>query len=135
MKLGLQDAQLNTALALPNGAATVTSASIDVGNGAHGDFLAQVQFTLTAPAVNTTQLPDTQTLTYDIYHSPNADQSGSTKLIGGLIVQTGAGGAGSAGASADFRVPTGIGRYLFYKITKSGSGNASGVSATLNPAV
>jgi hypothetical protein len=135
VKYGLQDATLNTALALPNGAATTTSAAIDLQNGTHGDFVAPVQFTLTVPAVTTSMLPDAGTITYDIYTSPNSDLSGSTKIISGLIVQTGAGGAGAAGASADFRVPTSVGRYLFYKAVKSGTGNASTVSATLNPAV
>ncbi len=135
MKFGLQDAQLNTALVLPNGAATTTSAGIDLQNGTHGDFVAPVQFTLTVPACTTSILPDAGTITYDIYTSPNADLSSSTKIIAGLIVQTGASSAGAAGASADFRVPTGVGRYLFYKAVKSGTGNASTLSATLNPAV
>lgn len=135
MKPSYQDLQLNTALALPNGAATTTSAGIDLGNSSHGDFPGGVQFTLTVPAVTTSMLPDAGTITYDIWHSPNSDLSSSTKLISALIVQTGASSAGAATASADFRVPTTVSRYLFYKAVKSGTGNASTVSATLNVSV
>jgi hypothetical protein len=135
MKPGLQDAQLNTLLALPNGAATTTSAGIDLQNSPNGDFTGHVQFTLVVPAVTTSMLPDAGTITYDIYTSPNADLSSSTKIIAGLIVQTGASSAGAAGASADFRVPTSVARYLFYKSVKSGTGNASTVNAVLSPRV
>ena len=101
MKFGLQDAQLNTALALPNGAAsTTTAAPIDTGKStALGSQSGDFEFLLTAAALTTSQLADAATMKHDILMSDNADMSSPTTLISSAITQTGAGGAGAGGAA------------------------------------
>ncbi|HVS73132.1 MAG TPA: hypothetical protein VHQ47_17890 [Phycisphaerae bacterium] len=135
MKPALQDAQLNVTFALPNGAANVSSGGIPTANDSTGDFVANAQFTILAPALTTSQLPDAGTITYDVYQSANADLSSPTVLYPGVLVQTGAGGAGAAAASFDFRVPTNVKGYVFVKATKSGTGNASTSNAQLTVSV
>lgn len=131
MKPSYQDAQINVTFALPNGAANVSSGGIDLQNSAKGDFLALSQFTLSAPALTTSQLPDAGTIIYDVYQSVNADLSSPTILYTAILTQTGGSGAGAVAASVDFRVPTGVSRYIFSKATKSGTGNASTSNAQL----
>lgn len=126
-----KDANLKGTLALPNGAANTTGAIIDLGLGAYGDLLAQVEFLLTAPALTTTQQPDAKTLTYDIQQSDNADLSSPVALYPGVLVQTGAAGAGALGNTFTFRVPVDVKRYIGVKATGSASGNSSAASATL----
>lgn len=133
MKPNLIDLQTIITQALPNGAATVTSAAIDLTNSAKGDFVGLVQFTVAAPAVTTAMLADDAAITYDIYHASKADLSDGAALYPGVLVQTGAGGAGAAAASFEFRLPTNVKRYVYFKATKSAAGNASTVNATLTP--
>jgi hypothetical protein len=131
MKPALQDAQLNVTFALPNGAANVSSGGVDLANDAAGDFVANVQFTLSVPALTTSQLPDAGTIIYDVYQSANADLSSPSLVYPSFLTQTGAGGAGVAASTKDFRLPTGVSRYVFIKATKSGTGNASTSNAQL----
>lgn len=133
MGLALKDAQVKGTRALPSAASTtVDGAAIDLGHGAFGDFVAQVEFKLTAPAVTTTMVPDTRTQTYSIIHSDNSDLSSPTVLISSLITQTGAGGAGAATTNATFRVPVDVKRYLGVRIVSGASTtDSSAVSATL----
>lgn len=131
MGLLLRDTQLKGTLALPNGAANVSGAAIDLGHGVSGDFLAQSEFLLSAPALNTTQQPDAKTLIYDVVHSDNSDLSSPSTLYPGVLTQTGAGGAGAAAATFTFRVPVDVKRYVGIKATGSASGNSSTASATL----
>jgi hypothetical protein len=133
MKPQLVDQQLIVSLALPNGAAVVTSTAIDLTNSAKGDFVGLVQFTIAAPALATGVLADGAHMTYDVYHAASADLSDGVALYPGVLVQTGAGGAGAAAATFEFRVPTNVKRYVYFKATNSGAGNASALSATLTP--
>src|SRR5579871_2753209 len=119
MAFQLRDANLKSTVALPNGAANVSGAAIDLVLGSYGDLLANVEFVLTAPALNTTQQPDAKTMTYDVIQSDNADLSSPIALYPGVIVQTGAGGAGAAGATFTFRVPVDAHRYIGVKATGS----------------
>ena len=99
MSLALKDAQIRNTRALPASAsATVDGAALDLGHGSFGDFVAQAEFKLSAPAVNATMAPDTRTFTYSIIHSDNADLSSPLVLYSSVIVQTGAGGAGGTGS-------------------------------------
>lgn len=126
------DKLLQVTRALPNGAANVTSTSIDLGHGANGGNLADHEFLIEAPAVNTTQLPNAQTLIYDVVTSDNADLSSPTTAVTAALTQTGAGGVGAAAASQRVRLPTDCKRYVGLKCTKSGAGDASGSEATFS---
>lgn len=133
MGLALKDTQVKGTRALPNAASTtVDGAAIDLGHGTFGDFVAQTEFKLTAPAVTTTMVPDTRTQTYSIIHSDNSDLSSPTVLYASIITQTGAGGAGAATANVTFRVPVDVKRYLGVRIVSGASTtDSSAVSATL----
>lgn len=129
----LKDALVKNTRALPASASSsVTSTGIDLMNGPNGQFLANADVRVAAPAVNATMAPDTRTFTYDIVHSVNADLSSPATLFSGLIVQTGASSAGAAAAEIRVRLPTNVRRYIGLKITSGAStGDASAVSATL----
>lgn len=126
----LKDALLKVTKALPNGAANVTSDSIDTGVSSRGTHLARCELLLSAPALNTTQQPDNKTMTYDILGSANADLSAPSITVAGVIVQTGAGGAGAAAKEYRFKLPTTGPRYWGFKATGSASGNATTASGT-----
>lgn len=136
----LRDASLKLTRALPNGAATVTtSPAIDTGlnagatgAGVLGSQPGSVEFLLTAPALTTGELGDTNTMKYDIVHADSSDLgTNPTTYITAAITQTGAGGAGAAAQTFRFRLPTTAKRYVGFKATNSAAGNASGKSATL----
>ena len=126
----VRDANLQITTPLPNGAATVVSASIDTGKSTTaGKQLAEFEFALTAPALTTGQLPDGQTITYDILGSANADLSSPIVLSAGAIVQTGAAGAGAATAVRRHRLSTVAPRYTGHRIVKTGAADASAAKA------
>jgi hypothetical protein len=133
MGFGVKDEAVKGTRALPAAASsTVDGAAIDLGHGAKGDFLANAEFKLEAPAVTTTMAPDTRTLTYSIIHSDNADLSAPTVLMPSVIVQTGAGGAGAAAADYTFRPPVDVKRYIGVRIVSGASiTDSSARSATL----
>jgi hypothetical protein len=119
------DALLTVSRALPNGAATVTSGSIDLETTGGNDFIARCEARITAPALTTAQLANAATVTYDLLTSASADLSSPTVLVAGLLVQTGAGGVGAATAQARAKLPTNVKRYVGFRATNSGAGNAS----------
>ena len=133
MSLALKDAQVKNTRALPAAAsATVDGAALDLGHGSFGDFVAEVEFKLSAPALNATMAPDTRTFTYSIIHSDSSDLSSPTVLYPSVIVQTGAGGVGAAAASFTCRLPVDVKRYVGARIVSgAATGDASSVSATL----
>ncbi len=128
----VKDAALKLTRALPASTSAVTTVlAIDTQNV--GGQEPDVEFLLSAPAVTTAQLPDTKTMTYAVVMSANSDLSGPTTLYPSVIVQTGAASAGAAAATFRFRLPSNASRYIGFSVTPSGSGtgDASGVSATL----
>jgi len=127
--LGLQDKLLIVTKALPNGAASITSDAIDLETSG-GEFLADVEFELTVPALTTGQLGDTQTITYIVETSASSGFGSITTLNSALAVSTGAGGAGDVAVSKRFRVPSNVLRYIRIKATKTGATNASTASLT-----
>ncbi len=124
------DASLKVTKALPNGAATVYSDGIDLGISTRGDFLAQVELLLSAPAMATGVLGDAATMKYSIEHDDAEGFGTVAALQTDFLVQTGAGGAGAAAASKRFRFPTNVKRYVRIKAVNSAAGNASAVSLT-----
>lgn len=130
MTMTLKDAALAVTRALPNGAASVTSTSIDTRNSTRGDLTAQTELELSAPALTTGQLANGATMTYAVIGSTAADLSNPVTIAGNALVQTGAGGAGAAAATRRVGLPSNCPRYIGFTATNSGAGNASAVSAT-----
>lgn len=131
MGLLLKDALLKVTKTLPASATTATSSAIDLGHGSRGDWLATIEFKLSAPAVLTTELDDDDTLTYDIIQGDSSDLTSSpTTVYPGVIVQTGAGAAGAIAATKTVRLPIDVKRYVGVKATKTGSDDASAKSMT-----
>ena len=127
----VKDSNLILTKALPNGAATVYSAGIDLGHGAKGDFLANVEVKISAPALTTTELPDTKTMTYSIQHDTDSAFGTVADLYPGVIVQTGAGGAGAAAATFTAKLPVDVARHIRVKAVNSGAGDTSGKELTV----
>lgn len=139
----LQDASLTLTRALPSAASTTVTSATSIDTGVTSSVAiqpGQMEFILTAPALNTTQLPDTRTVTYNIIVSAAANLGTPTTLLAAAIVQTGAGGAGAAAASTRFRIPSALpgsaSRYIgFTAVTGASTGDCSAASATLALAV
>jgi hypothetical protein len=138
MGFGVQDSAVSVSRALPSAASTtVNSTGIQLQGGGvklnSGDFLANVEFVISAPALTTTMAPDTKTMTYNVVMSDKSDMSSPTTLIAGAIVQTGAGGAGAAAATYTFRVPVDVLNYLFLQVVSGANiTDSSSLSATLS---
>lgn len=130
MAYTLKDNALKKTKALPTGASTVSGDGFDLGHGSRGDFVANCELQIEAPALTTSELPDTQTIIYHVYHSDNSDFSGESLLYGNIITQTGAGGAGAAADTKQCRLPVDVKRYVRVKATKTGAANASTKSMT-----
>lgn len=132
------DASLKQSLALPNAASTTVAVAtgFDTQATTKDDFLALCELLFTAPTLNTTILPDTRTMTYNLIASATANLASPT-IVDVLLIQTGAGGVGAAGSSRRFRLPTNIGtigRYVGLQIVSGASTtNASATTATLVP--
>lgn len=140
MSYGLKDAQVKKTWALPNGAATTyATPGIDLGIvTSAGRNLADMDFQIVAPALNTTQLPDAKTMKYSVLlDTVDPIDGSSTVVILDLITQTGAGGAGAAAQTKKFRLPSDLGnlltsaRIVGARAVGSAAGDASGASATL----
>jgi hypothetical protein len=129
--MNLQDGLMQVARALPASATAVHSTVLDLGNTSRGDFLARCEFLVTAPALTTTQLPNSGTMTYVIEQSADGVNTFTT-VNGPAIVQTGAGGTGAAAATARYRLPEAVQRYI--RLTATGAtsvGDCSAASAYL----
>jgi len=125
MAYSTKDANLKKTIALPNGAATVATAGIDLQNGSKGDFVAECELEIVAPALDVGDLPNTETMIYHVYAAASSDFSDETLLYGNVITQTGAGGAGAAAQTKQVRLPVDVDRYLRVKAVNSGAGDAS----------
>jgi len=132
MARGLADYSLQVTKALPNGAATVVTDGIDLEVSAQANTVAQFELRVAAPALVTADLPDTETMKYDVYHDTASDFSTEALLLRDVIVQTGAGGAGAAAQTVGVRLPAHVSRYVRLKATNSGAGDASDKSMTVD---
>ncbi len=122
------DASLSSTLTLPNGAATTTSAGIDLGAGYKPDGF---ELLFVAPARTLALLPNAQTLTYTLETSAVADFSAIAKTVT-LGVQTGVTGTDPCPAiTRRYRPSPDEARYVRVKCVKVGASDASGASATL----
>jgi len=131
--MDLKDANLKLSRALPNGAATVYSTSIDTGKTTElGKQLAEVELLLSAPALVVGDLADAATMKYSIVmDTVDPIDGSSTVLYADILTQTGAGGAGAAAATKRFKLPTDGLRLVGFKAVNSGAGDASDKTATL----
>lgn len=131
MNPNLRDALLTQSKALTNGAGSAVTDGFKV-NDAGFDFNAEMELLIEAPALTTGELPDAGTMTYEIQQATDAAFTSPTSVYGICLTQTGASGAGAAAASKRVRLPTDVQAYVRLRATKSGSGNASGKSASLS---
>lgn len=131
MKPQLADSSLKVTVAMPNGAANVTTPSIDLGHSTAGDVPRETELLIKAPALAVGVLADAATCKYDVVTSASSDLSSPVTLAKEVLVQTGAGGAGAVAAEGRFRFATGTLRYVGVKATKSGNGDASGSTLTV----
>lgn len=128
-----RDAALEVSRALPNGANTVTStAGIPVKSDAGMELQADFELEISAPALATGIHADAATVKYHIVHGNAADLSDAAVLAADILTQTGAGGLGSAAATARYRLPSTCKKYVGLRIVKSGAGDATGLTATLS---
>lgn len=130
------DNELIETRALSNGAGTVKGAAIEVGCGTPDDFPINVEFKIEAPALTTTQLPNSETMKYSLITADTStfDDDGSlATLLPDVLTQTGASSAGAAAASWQGRAPIGgVRKYIGVKAVKTGTGDCTGVSVTLS---
>jgi len=122
-----RDADLEAAIALPASAATVNSASIDLGAG--DVHVSGAEIDIVAPVLATGELGDADTMIYDLQTS--ADDVTFTDLYSAVITQTGAGGAGAAAADVRVGIHSECKRYVRVQVTNSASGDASGVNGEI----
>jgi hypothetical protein len=127
----ITDMELRSSRALPTGASAVTATGLDLGHGTTGRNVADYEFLLTVPALAVGQLANGSTMTYAIVTSASSDMSSPTVLNSAALVQTGAGGAGAAGNTLRFRLPTNCQRYVSVRATNSAAADASAASYTL----
>lgn len=111
----LRDAQNIYSITLPAAASTsTTSSTVDVAGPSGGVPPETIELLLEVPALNTTIVPDTKTVTYIIEASTASDMSSPVTLF--TLTQTGAGGAGVGAVAQRVRVPAGL-RYAHGKVT------------------
>lgn len=130
MSFNLQDASLKVSKALPATDGAVNTGAIDLGAiGDWGALLANCELVVTTPTLTTTELPDADTMTYKVQCDDNSSFTSARTLGDNLFIQTGAGGAGAAGATNRFRLPTDCERYIRVVATGAGGiGDCSGKS-------
>ena len=107
-----QDAELIESDALPAAATTAANGtSLDLQSTPAQDArLASVELEIGSPALNTTQLPDTRTMTYKVQDS--ADDTTFNDVADTVLVVTGAGGVGAVAVTERFKLPSTIRRYI-----------------------
>ena len=113
-----QDADVNPAAkALPASAGSIETDPIDLGPGANRG-LKRLELEVQAPALNTTELPNAATTTYDMEHSDTSG-SGYVDLALGIGVQTGAGGIGALAANFRYGLPGDVKRFVRVQATSA----------------
>ena len=125
----LRDLELQVTKSLPNGAGTEYSDSIDLGDTTTSVFVADCELLIEAPALATADLGDAATMTYDVEHSD--DGTTYEDLANGVLVQTGADGAGADADEARLRLPSTVKQYVRVAATNSAAGDASDKSVTV----
>ena len=125
----VEDASLSKTIALPAAAGSVQTVALDLKNSAKGDFLADMEVCVVAPALGTTPLPNGETMKYNIQHS--LDNSSFVTIAETILTQTGAAGAGAAAATKNFRLPVDVYRYVRAQATLSAGGADASASSVI----
>lgn len=124
----IQDALLATTRALPTADGTVTSADFDLQQVAPGVALDELELVVEIPALTSTHLPSSKTLTTTLQGGASATPStslGITKTITGT-------GSAIAAQTQRFRLPPDCPRYVNVKfVGAGGTGDISGVTAAI----
>jgi hypothetical protein len=121
----IQDKTFVITRALPTADGTVTSADIDLGTDVYKPE--EVELEITVPALNATQLPNSDTLTITVQNGAAATPTASL-----FVLPTITGSTGYAGGTFRFRLPSNAARYLNVKfVAAGGTGDISGASATI----
>lgn len=120
----IQDNDFIETQALPNDAGSGAATSItafDLGEGLpDGEFLAECEVEVSAPALDSTAMPNGTEMHYDLEaSSDDADSDAYEVIAADVIVQTGADGSGDDAATARFRIPSDCERYL--RVTAEGA--------------
>jgi len=134
MSHAVADKDLTVTKALPAAAATAYTAAIDLGAvGSRDDFLANMEFEISIPA--TPSLVEAKTIIVDIQTDNDVAWGSALTIISNIITVTGAAeAAGGAAASARFRVPSDVERYIRAGATVlTAGGDNTAVSFTLKP--
>lgn len=124
-----RDRLLELSVALPNGAATTRSGRLTLSQTSRGIVTGDHELVITAPAVAVGPLPDGGTLGYRVVSYVNDADSSGTVLQS--WTQTGAGGAGAAAAVWRTRLPLRIEGQIALEVVKSGTGDASALTARM----
>lgn len=124
----MQDIKVKTTVAFPSGAATTTSAALDLqGGGAH--VSGQLYLEIIAPA--TPALADTKTHTFALTECATSGGSYTAVVGYGNMVTTGASSAGAAAVTYRLAIHPHVKRYVKLTITGiTSGGDSSAVSAT-----
>ena len=131
--LNVRDASHIQTKALPASAGSVyTSCVVDLGaKGARDVLKAQLELLISAPALGTTPLPDTETMIYFVQMDSDVAFGSPTSVYGTVLTQTGAGSAGAAAATKRVWLPSDCERYVRVGATGSTTiGDCSGSSVT-----
>ena len=111
--LNVRDALLKSADALPSAASTtVNGTGIDIGpTTGISSRTERSEFYLSVPALSTTILPDTKTMTINIQCDSVSTFGSATNFVTSAIVQTGASSTGAAAATYRMKLPSNGKRY------------------------
>ena len=134
MKTTMRDAGLQASISLPVGATPVVSNALDIGPvSSFGSYAPSIngEFLLEAPALTVAQLPNGESVAYDVVTSVNPDLSSPVIVSGSAVVQLGAGGVGAVGNSVRVRPTSDVLRYFGFQARGTSGVAASGVKATL----
>lgn len=115
----VQDKAVNpAAFALPSSASSSTnSTAIDLGTAAGNNFRPEaVELELSVPALSTTIVPDTRTVTYIVESSTTSNFAAIDQTLMSETA-TGAGGAGVGAFLKRVRLPSNCARYVRFKVT------------------
>ncbi len=133
MPRNIQDALLNpAAFALPSSASSSTnSTAVDLGTGNHKPEAIELE--LSVPALSSTIVPDTRTVTYIIESSSAANFATIDQTLM-AEVQTGASGAGVSAFLKRVRLPSNCARYVRFRV-QFGASTTTGAAVSATPTV
>ncbi len=125
----MKDLNLTITRALPTADGTVTSSDLDLGCAAPSPTVRESELVIEIPALSSTHLPSTKTLTITVQSGESASPTTSTNISKVIT------GTGSTIAAQELKchLPSTIGRYVNVKfVAAGGTGDISAVTATIS---